>query len=417
METESSRLIEQLQDSRAEQRVAAANALAEFDQVHAQTLPALIAVLQDSETEVRLAAVASLLKIWRAMTGPMGDVFAPGDEVNEAFGPLNTALLATLADEDKYVRMSAAEGLRDLFSTETRVFEVLVAAARDDEESLRRRAALGLWLGASDRRAPLFQVESEAGVAVLIDLLRDKSKDVRGYALRAIASLGPAARAAAPILTETLEDEDEEMRFKSALALASFGAGAAAALPILSDTLTGGDRLKRKAAAFALLSMGAEAKPAMPELIRGLRDQEKRVRARCAATLGKIGAEVSDDAIHALLAASRDDDADVRMAVERALAAIGKDNVEGAQKRATDFEARNFFPLFGFKPEEAPGLLIMLKDPNSNARAMAATALGNLGAKEAIPELLSLLKDDDLDVRQRAANSLQSLGVSTKLDD
>jgi HEAT repeat protein len=417
METDSSRLITQLEHPSAQQRIAAANALAEFDHLHKQTFPALIDLLHDSEKDVRLAAVASLMKIWRAMTGALGDVLAPADEIDNAFGPLNEALLSALDDEDKYVRLSAAEGLRDLFSTETRVFDVLVSAARDQEESLRRRAALALWLGASDRRAPLFQIESEAGIAALIDLLQDQSKDVRGYALRAIASVGPAARACAPVLIKVLSDEDEDMRLKAALALASFGSGAQAALKILADTLTSADRLKRKAAAFALRSIGSEAKPVMAALIKGLRDQEKRVRARCASTLGRIGRDVSDDAIHALIEAERDEEPDVRMAVQRALAAIGKENVEAAQKRATEFEARNFMPLFGFKPEEIPGLIFMLKDPNSNIRAMAATALGKLGAKEAISDLLLLLRDEDYDVRQRAATTLQAMGVSTTIDD
>src|SRR6185312_12325684 len=417
METDFSRLIAQLQDSSKDRRVAAAKALAEFDQFHTETLPALIALLDDPESEVRLAAISSLMRTWRAMNGVGGEIFAAGDQIDDAFGPLYEALLEALHANDKYVRMSAAEGLRDLFSTDTQVFNVLVEAARDGDQSMRSRAALALWLGASDRRAPLFQIESETGVNVLIELLSDANVDIRGYALRAVASLGPVANAAAPSLREILQDEDEEMRFKAALALASFGSGAEAALPILSDMLISGDRLKRKAAAFALRSMGAEAKPVTATLIRGLRDQEKRVRARCASTLGKIGPEVGDDAIHALLEAERDDEPDVRLSVERALGAIGKENVAAAQKRATDFEARNFFPLFGFKPEEIPALLSMLKAPNSNMRAMAATALGNLGATEAISDLLLLLKDEDYDVRQRAAKSLQSLGVKATVDE
>jgi HEAT repeat protein len=416
METDSALLIAQLEHPSAQQRIAAANALAEFDHLHTTTLPALIGLLRDSEKDVRLAAVAALMRIWRSLTGAMGDILTPGDEIDSAFGPLNQALLARLDDEDKYVRMSAAEGLRDLFSTDTSVFNVLIASARDEDQSLRRRAALSLWLGVSDRRAPLFQIQSEPGIAALIELLQDQSHDVRNYALRAVASLGPSAQATASVLQDLLKDPDGETQFKAAAALASFGSGAQAGLPILSDALLRGDRLKRKAAAFALRSMAAEAKPVMPALIQGLRDQEKRVRARCAATLGKIGAEVTDDAIHALLETQRDEDPDVRMAVERALSAIGKENVEGAQKRATDFEARNFFPLFGFKPEEIPGLIFMLKDPNSNIRAMAATALGKLAAREAISDLALLLQDEDEDVRRRAAESLNSMGVSTAVD-
>lgn len=412
MDVELSHLIEQLKDSRIEQRLVAATALGAFDLYHARAIPALIEVLQDPESDVRLAAIASLMSTWRALIGSMGDVLAPGDEIDESFGPLNSALREALRDENKEVRLSAAEGLRDLYSTDTVVFNVFVDAARDEDESLRRRAALALWLGASDRRAQLFQVETEAGVAVLLELLQDTSKSARNYALRAIGSIGPQARAATPILLKLLQDEDEEMRFNSALALARIGAEAQAALPILAHTLTTSDRLKRKAAAYALRAMGSEAKPVLPALIKGLKDHEKRVRSRCAGALGKIGAGVNDEAIHALLEAERDDDSDVRLAVERALAAIGKEHVQAAQKRATQFEARNFFPLFGFKPEEIPALILMLRDPNPNARAMAATALGNLGAREAVPDLIKLLKDDDEDVRRRAAHSLQTMGVS-----
>lgn len=417
MDTETSQLIDQLKDSRSEVRLSAAVALGEFERLSSNSLIELAPLLKDVDREVRLAAITSLMKIWRGLTGAMGDLLTPGDEIDQAFGPLNEALLSALGDEDKYVRMNAAEGLRDLFSTDNAVFNVFVAAARDEDESLRRRAALSLWIGASDRRATLFQVESEAGIAALQRLLNDDSKDVRKYALRAIASVGPEAQTSAPILHDLLQDNDEDIRFNGALAIANLETESGPALDILTEALLTGDRLKRKAAAFALRAMGTNAKPAIPALVTGLKDQEKRVRSRCAGALGSIGAAVNDDVIHALLETERDDDPDVRLAVERALAAIGKDRVSDAQKRAAHFAARNHFPLFGFKPEEIPGLIFMLKDPNSDARAMAATALGNLGAREAIPDLLNLLNDEEGDVRQRAAHSLQTMGVSTASED
>jgi HEAT repeat protein len=417
MDIETSLLIEQLKDPHSEVRLSAAVALGEFERISPNSLTILAPHLKDADREVRLAVIASLMKIWRGLTGTMGDLLTPGDEIDQAFGPLNEALLGALRDEDKYVRMSAAEGLRDLFSTDNEVFDVFVAAASDPDESLRRRAALSLWLGASDRRATLFQVESEAGIAALQGLLNDESKDVRGYALRAIASVGREARTSVPILQDLLREEDEDIRFNGALAIARLETESEPALNILTEALLTGDRLKRKAAAFALRAMGPNAKPAIPALVKGLKDQEKRVRSRCAAALGKFGAAVNDDVIHALLETERDDEPDVRLAVERALAEIGKDRVSDAQKRAAHLAARNHFPLFGFKPEEIPGLIFMLKDPSADTRAMAATALGHLGAREAIPELLNLLNDEDEDVRHRAAHSLQTMGVSTASED
>jgi HEAT repeat protein len=311
-------LIQQLKDPSKEQRISAADALGDFDRIHSDSIPPLVEALQDVERDVRLSCLNSLRKIWRAVTGPMGE---------PAFGSVTRALKGLLEDEDKYVRFGAAEGLRDLNCNDDAVFHVFTEAARDADESLRRRAALAFWLGASDRRAPLSQVGTEPGIAVLIELLRDQSKDVRNYALRAVSSVGPLAQSSAPALLEVLQDEDEDVRFNAAFALASLGAGAQAALPILVETLTTGDRLKRKAAAFAMRSMGPEAKPAMPVLIKGLKDQEKRVRSRCADTLGLIGADVDDDVVQSLLEAERDEEQEVRRAVQRALQAIGKDRV------------------------------------------------------------------------------------------
>ena len=330
MRAENSQLIQQLKDPSKEQRISAADALGEFDRIHSDSIPPLVAALQDVERDVRLSCLTSLRKIWRAVTGPMSEL-AREDQIDKLFGSVTRALKGLLQDEDKYVRFGAAEGLRDLNSNDDAVFHVFTEAARDADESLRRRAALAFWLGASDKRAPLSQVGTEPGIAVLIELLRDQSKDVRNYALRAVGSVGPPAQSSTPALLEILQEQDDEVRFSAAFALASFGPGAQAALPILVETLTNGDRLKRKAAAFALRSIGPEAKPALPVLIKGLKDHEKRVRSRCADTLGLIGPDVDDAAIQSLLEAERDEEQEVRRAVQKALEAIGQERVAAAQ--------------------------------------------------------------------------------------
>jgi HEAT repeat protein len=97
------------------------------------------------------------------------------------------------------------------------------------------------------------------------------------------------------------------------------------------------------------------------------------------------------------------------MAIRRAFARIGKEQIEAAQGRVSARKARDFFPLFGFKPEEIPFLILMLQDPDANRRARAVTALGYLGAAEAIPELRRLLEDTDEDVRCRVVEALKRL--------
>jgi len=410
MESSKLQLLSQLKDPRAEVRVAAAGALGKLEMPDVETIPPLVAVLHDVEREVRLAAVTSLIRIWRGLTGLLSDFLSSSDDIDSWFESIAPALQEALRDDDKVVRLTAAEGLREMFCDDQEIFDEFVKAARDPDETLRKRAALALWLGASDRRAPLTQVESALGIDVLLELLRDESKSVRLYALRTVASVGESAAAAIPILQQLLKEKDPGIRFNAALALAGTGEGEAA-LPILAETLINGDRLKRKAAAFVLRAMGPLARPALPALINGLRDQEKRVRSRCAGTIGRLGTAATDDAIHALLAAERDDDPDVRRAATKALAIIGRERVQTAQKLAAEFEAGAFFPLFGFKPEEIPSLIFMLKDANSNIRAMAATALGHLGAREAIPDLMKLLHDQDEDVRRRAGDTLLGMGI------
>ena len=412
MDAENSNLIQQLKDPNRDRRVFAAQALGESNRANFNSIPPLIAVLRDVDCEVRLSALASLNQIWRTLTGPIGELLAQPDEIDQWLTPLSRAFRDLLQDENKYVRFEAAAGLRDLYATDDAVFNVFAEAARDADESLRRRAALGLWLGVTDSRAPLSQIETEPGVAVLIDLLHDHSKEVRNYALRAVSGVGELAKTTTPAVLTLLHDEDEEVRFNAALALAGLGAGHQAALPLLIETLTHGDRLKRKAAAFALRRMGPEAKPALPTLLKGLKDHEKRVRSRCADTLGLMGTDVGDVAIFALLEAEGDKDHEVRGAVQRALEAIGKEHLDAARARAAAHKARDSYPLFGFKPDEIPGLILMLQDENPNLRAYAATALGHLGAREAIPDLSELLSDKDEDVRRRAAHTLQIMGFA-----
>ncbi|MCU1267051.1 MAG: repeat-containing protein [Acidobacteria bacterium] len=411
MHPENSNLIQQLKDPNRVQRISAAGALGESDRINSKSIPPLIKALQDGHSEVRLAALSSLKNIWRMMIGPLGEVFSSGDEIDQVFGPLNRAMRVCLQDENNYVRLTAAEGLRDLYDVDNDVFEVFLEAARDGDESMRRRAALALWLGATDQRAPLPQVATEPGIAVLIHLLQDHSKHVRNYALRAVSSVGTRAKAAAAAVLELLSDEDEEVRYNAALALAGLGPGAQAALPLLIEMITQGDRLKRKAAAFALRRMASEAKAATPTLIKGLQDHEKRVRSRCADTLGLLGQDIEDEALFALIKSENDEDQEVRSAVQRALEAIGKERIAAAHKSAGADQARDTYPLVGFKPEEVPGLRGMLQVPNANMRAYAATALGYLGAREAIPDLMLLLHDEDEDVRRRAADTLQRMGV------
>src|SRR6185312_12190019 len=105
----------------------------------------------DVEAAVRVSAVRALVRVWRTLS-PIDEYWTNEGEFDRFFEMVSRGLKRSLLDENKYVRVEAAEGLRDLYCIDQEVFDVFAAAARDEDESLRNRAATAFWLGASDVR-------------------------------------------------------------------------------------------------------------------------------------------------------------------------------------------------------------------------------------------------------------------------
>src|SRR6185295_292710 len=199
----------------------------------------LIDASQDPEKEVRVAAIRALARVWRTINGR--EYGTEDAELDQFFELLTRALKQSLGDEDRFVRVEAAEGLRELYCADREVFDVFVAAARDEDESLRSRAAVAFWMGVSDSRAPLWRVKTDAGLEVLLGLLQDNSERVRNHALRAIRSVSLSEKVSAPglaeVLTKFLQHPDAEVRANAAFAMAGLDGVAQAALPVLIELL------------------------------------------------------------------------------------------------------------------------------------------------------------------------------------
>ena len=69
----------------------------------------------------------------------------------------------------------------------------------------------------------LFRSEAAAAVPALISLLEDVDDDVRGYAVRALGRIGPAARAGAAAISALVNDENGAVCEEAATALALIG--------------------------------------------------------------------------------------------------------------------------------------------------------------------------------------------------
>lgn len=156
------------------------------------------------------------------------------------------------------------------------------------------------------------------------------------------------------------------------------------------EALLAGDPLVRirAAAAFAL---GNQRSPAVvPALGKALADKDVNVRFEAASALSRSPGK---EAVPALLTALRDKDEDVRAAVVEALAAAKDERAVGHLLRRAQGDA-------------APGV-----------RGMAAIALANLGAKDAVEPLMKrLVEETNKQALAAVCWALGELGDARALD-
>ena len=302
-------LVEALGDKQESIRLAAAQALAEIGAEAKPAVPVLIKLLSGPDLQLRRAAARAL-----------------------AHKELQTkdaipALTELLKHEFPWLRAEAAVTLSKMGPETAKLAIPALSAAVPDRNACAALAALGpetakigvppliaslaqalqSRYGRIDREA--IQAVREAGpeavkaaIPVIMPLLRNQDKDVRGNAFSVLASLGPAAESALPELKGMLTDKDAEIR--SAALGALWGMGNPA-IPASSNCSVMRTANVRHSAAFALgrfgehmdkqrsLSwcpygvpvfsdaelkrLGQEAKAAVPALVERLRDDNSDV--------------------------------------------------------------------------------------------------------------------------------------------
>jgi HEAT repeat protein len=124
----------------------------------------------------------------------------------------------------------------------------------------------------------------------------------------------------------------------------------------------------------------------LPDLIRALRGKAPVDRVRAAKDLGRLG-WLARDAMPALVAALKDDDAKVREAAAQAVGQMG--------------------------PDALPALSAMLGHHDKYVRRNAVWAMGKLGpaARTALRDLCHALKDSDPRTASGAAQALGNMGA------
>ncbi|MBN1909081.1 MAG: HEAT repeat domain-containing protein [Pirellulales bacterium] len=287
-------------------------------------------------------------------------------------------LLQALRANDERVSWSATEKFVSLDPKGEAVPD-LVKLLDDSNARVRAGAALAFRYGYGAKSAP--------AVAGLTRCITDKDPELHLYAIRALADMGPSAKAAAPVLKSVLAGKDRDLHMDAARAVWRITGQSDDVLRMCIADLEKSD--KRYSAADQLKELGPRAAPAVPALTKALNDEDWCTRCNVAEALGEMGPKAAT-AIPALMKVLRsDEDSLVRARAAEALGNIG--------------DARS-----------VPALLAAIKDEDSFVRAQVVEALGTLGDEKVVPSLITALEDENDYVVMCAISALESYGHKAK---
>jgi HEAT repeat protein len=200
--------------------------------------------------------------------------------------------------------------------------------------------------------------------------------------------LGPALREAVPVLAKRLSADEVPARLASLYVLETLGTEAAPAAGDAVKALADRDPFVRWGAARALAGMGLKgeaAARAVAGLAPLLKDDNADVRLGAATALQRYAA-AAKGAVKELSAAVKDGDDEVRLRAIATLAALGR----------------------GAGTDAVPALAAALKAEDAGVRAAAAGALGRVAPQDrtAREALRQVLADPDPDVRRASGEAL-----------
>jgi HEAT repeat protein len=268
------------------------------------------------------------LQFWKKNGGKPAHRRAPApggprrtDPESSKYPPELRRPVADLRHNETWVRRNAAEELARMGPAARPAIPVLIAAAVDVEEPVRKSAS-----GAMEKIDPEWPTSPEAAEAVpaLVKALGSKFTEVWQLASFLLGRIG---KPAVPALIDALADRWQESR-QSVVArtLGRIGPAAAEAVPALAHELTSENANVRQAAAEGLGQIGPPAEPAVPALIQLLTDRLPDSRQAAAVALARVG-KSDPAAIPPLIQLLPDRSDEVRDGAVEALAKFGPDAV------------------------------------------------------------------------------------------
>lgn len=230
----------------------------------------------------------------------------------------------------------------------------------------------------------LGRMRAGAATGALAAAAYDEQQGVALAALRALASIGPAAKEAAPIVAE-LAEADLSLGPQARATLAAIGEGAplppapdASELPVLRAALADADGIAAGRAAFAIGRLAPQDAETVDALGAALEHGSPYARRHAALALRRIG--------------------------PKGLPAVARAATEGTP-RTRRLAAAAFVPFASVAPDEfLPVGIALLTADDPYVRAEAIRALGVVGprARDAVPAMVASLAAADRHLAQAA---------------
>ncbi len=362
--------------------------------------------------------------------------------------------------KDKKTRLQAMQVLWAIGSLPEEAVSVFTAALEDENMEWRAYAAFSLWrfgvdggnafidllrgtenvdvsmaaarLLDADYEPLLNGIESENALPALKAILSERKTDARvwshaAFALGRFCSRGDdessrrSLISILPSLLELLNYDDRHARSNAAKALGEMGSDAESAtstlLAIVRDPNE--NEYLREDAAEALIKIGLDAETVLSlfDLLR--RENDFCLYSKAIPMIELLGDQAAPVLVKTLMAIDSDDEADVGFDYKafELLGRIGAPALPGLIEllKSERWSGLALRTLGKAGTAAVPTLLDILKDGETEERADAAEALGEIGADaaDAIPALSAALNDSDLEVCARAAEALGRIGPAS----
>jgi HEAT repeat protein len=319
-------------------------------------------------------------------------------------------MLEWLRSEEPARRLAAAIHFGRREARDRAAIPGLIALLEGPDGGTRRTAAEALGG---------FGEEAAEAVPAFARLLKDPSRrgDEGDHLAWAFLALGPAI---VPSLLDFVEHGDEELRGIGFQLLRNLGERGESALGKMETLLGGGDAVLRESAAATIPFLGSKG---LAAAMKALANESAKVRLAMAEGVAKEGQRGWESLAPALAeAASKDVDRDVRRAALGAAVVVGgKDpTVRYAVVRALRDpdpqirrEALEHVPYFDFSAETAAALVSLLGSADEEERGGALQLLARCDCTpdDAIPRLLGFFSDPNANARACAAEALGRMGT------